>query len=106
MMVDLDQDIREHIETETQDNIARGMTAEEARYAAIRKFGNLTRVQEETREVWSLVWLEPLAQDGRFALRTLRKNPGFTFPAVLILTLGIAANVIVFGVLEGLVLRQ
>jgi len=105
MMEFLDQDIREHIEAETQDNIARGMSPEEARYAAIRKFGNVTRVREETREVWSFVWLEQLMQDVRFAFRTLRKNPGFAFTAVLILALGIAANVIVFGVLQGLIFR-
>ena len=101
----LDQDIREHIETETQDNIARGMSPEDAHYAAMRKFGNVTRVKEETREVWISVWLEQLLQDVRFALRTLRKNPGFALTAIFTLALGIAANVIVFGVLQALVLR-
>ena len=78
MMEDLDQDIRDHIEMETQDNIERGMPSEEARYAALRKFGNVTRVKEETRKVWSLTRLEQLFQDVRFGARTLRKNPGFT----------------------------
>jgi predicted permease len=105
MLEDLDRDIREHIQMETQDNIERGMSPEEARYAAMRKFGNVTRVKEEAREVWSFVWLEQLLQDVRFALRMLRKNPGFALTAVLILALGIAANVIVFGVLQALVLR-
>ena len=105
MLEDLDRDIREHIDIETQDNIARGMSPEDARYAAMRKFGNVRRVKEETREVWILVWLEQLQQDVRFALRTLRKNPGFALTAVIILALGIAANVIVFGVLQGLDLR-
>jgi predicted permease len=105
MMEGLDQDIREHIAMETQENIERGMSAEEARYAAMRKFGNVTRVKEETREVWSFVWVEQLLQDFRFALRVLRKNPGFALTAVLILALGIAANVIVFGVLQAFVLR-
>jgi predicted permease len=106
MMQDLDQDIRDHIARETQDNIDRGMSPQDARYAAMRKFGNVLRVKEETREVWTLVWVEQLVQDFRFAFRTLRKNPGFALTAVLILALGIAANVIVFGVLQGLVLRQ
>jgi hypothetical protein len=63
MMEDLDQDIRDHIEMETQDNIERGMAPEEARYVAVRRFGNVTRVKEETREVWSFVWLEQLWQE-------------------------------------------
>jgi predicted permease len=105
MLENLDQDIQEHIEAETRDNIDRGMPPEEARYAALRKFGNVTRFKEETREVWTFVWLQQLLQDVRFSLRTLRKNPGFALTAILILALGIAANVIVFGVLQALILR-
>jgi len=69
----LDRDIRDHIERETQDNIERGMPPEEARYAALRKFGNVTRVAEDTREVWSLVWLHQLIQDVRYGCRMLRR---------------------------------
>ena len=74
MMEDLDQDIRDFIERETQDNIERGMPPEEARYAALRKFGNVTRVKEDTWEVWSFVWLEQFWQDVRFGLRMLAKE--------------------------------
>jgi predicted permease len=102
---DLDRDIREHLELEVQDNIDRGMAPDAARYAALRKFGNVTRVKEDTRAVWSFVWLEQWLQDFRLALRSLRRNPGLACTAVLILTLGIAANVIVFGVMDALVLR-
>jgi hypothetical protein len=77
MIEELDQDIRDHIAIETQDNIERGMTPEKARHAALRKFGNIAKVKDETHEVWSMTWLERLLQDVRFGVRTLWKNPGY-----------------------------
>jgi putative ABC transport system permease protein len=106
MMEALDQDIRDFIERETQDNIDRGTPPDEARYIALRKFGSVTRVQEETREVWSLVWLEQLWQDVRIAFRSMLKSPGFVAVAVLTLALGVGMNSTIFSVISTLLLRK
>ena len=106
MMEDLDQDIHDFIERETQDNIERGMSPEDARYAALRKFGNVTRVKEDAWEVWSCVWLEQLWQDVRVGLRRLRHNPGFTTVAVLTLALGIGANAAIFSLFHDAILAR
>src|SRR5262249_49762515 len=105
MLNDLDRDIEEHIAMETQDNIDRGMSPEEARYAALRKFGNVVRATEEARAVWSVIWLEELVQDVRFGLRTFRKAPGFVAVAIITLALGIGANTAIFSLIDAIMLR-
>jgi putative ABC transport system permease protein len=102
---DLNDDIRDHLERETLDNIERGMIPEEARYAALRKFGNITRVKEDTRAVWNLVWLEQLQQDARYALRALRRDPVFAPIILLTLAFGIGMNTAVFSVINSVLLR-
>ena len=92
LLSEIDDDIRDHIARETEDNVARGMAPDEARYAAIRKFGNTRRVAEETREVWSLSWLEDFFEDARHGLRLLTRNRAFALTAIITLAAGIGAN--------------
>jgi putative ABC transport system permease protein len=101
----LDDEFQFHLEQQIGENIARGMSREEARYTAIRAFGNPTFLKEETRDTWGWIWLEHLAQDFRYGLRTLRKNLGFTVVAVLTLALGIGANTAIFQLIDALRLR-
>ncbi len=101
----LDQEIRDHIEAETQDNLNRGMKQEEARRAAFCKFGNVSRVREGTYAGWHIVWIEQLFQDIRFAARTFRRNPGFTAVIFFTLALAIGMNTAVFSVVEAVLFR-
>src|SRR6202522_2355478 len=102
---DLSEEIRLHIEERTEQLMCDGMSAEEAARAARRAFGNRTLLEERSREVWQWPTLESIWADVRFAMRQLRKSPGFTITAVLTLTLAIGANAVVFGVLNALILR-
>jgi predicted permease len=102
---DLTEEIEQHLEEETDALMAEGMTRTEAQAAARRKFGNATRVAEQGREAWQMPRVEGLVADIRFALRKLRSSPGFALTAMVTLALGIGANVVVFGVLNGLILR-
>jgi putative ABC transport system permease protein len=101
----LDQEIRDHIEAETQDNLNRGMTQDEARRAAFRKFGNPSRIREDTYAVWHVIWLEQLLQDIRYGARTFRRNPGFAAVIFFTLALAIGMNTAVFSVVEAVLFR-
>jgi predicted permease len=102
---DLSEEIRQHMEEKIAALVASGMTLEEARYAARREFGNATRIEESGREVWGWPAMEGILSDLKFAIRKLRQSPGFALTAIMTLALGIGANVVIFGLVNGLLLR-
>jgi putative ABC transport system permease protein len=102
---ELDDEIRAHLEMEIEQNIADGLSPEEARLAARRSFGSVALAKENSRVMWGFGSLEILWQDLRYGLRMLLRNPGFTVVAVITLSLGIAANTTIFSLADALVLR-
>ncbi|MPZ19143.1 MAG: FtsX-like permease family protein [Luteitalea sp.] len=99
---ELSEEMRQHLEEKVDGLVEQGMSREEATMMARREFGNITSLEERGREVWQWPTLESILLDIRYALRQLRRQPSFTLVAVLILGLGIGANVAVFSVIDKL----
>ncbi|MGB6687956.1 MAG: ABC transporter permease [Terracidiphilus sp.] len=101
----LESELRFHIDRQIAENVAAGMSAEQARYAALRSFGNPALLCDQTHATWSWFHLESLLRDLRLSLRTLLRSPGFAAVAILVMALGIGANVALFTVVRSVLLK-
>ncbi len=101
---DLDREIRQHLELEAEEHAAEGVSAENARLAAKRAFGNIAITREDARAVWLPLWLQQVSQDIRYAGRLAMRTPAFSLGAVLVFALGLGASTMVFSALNAVVL--
>src|SRR5262249_24225739 len=102
---ELDEELQYHLECQIAENVRRGMTRDEARYAALRAFGGVQHRKEQVRDTRGTRWLEDLVSDLRFAIRSLRRTPAFSLTIILTLALGIGANTAMFTLLRGTLLK-
>jgi predicted permease len=103
--VRLSDELQFHLDQQVKENIARGLTPEEARYAALRTFGNPTQLRDQARSSWSWNWLEKFLRDLRYGVRTLTRSPGFSLTAILVMALGIGATTSLFTIVRSVLLK-
>jgi predicted permease len=101
----LNDELQFHLEQQVSENIAKGMSAAEARSAALRRFGNPTLLRDQARSTWSWNWLEICVRDVRYGLRTLSRSPGFAVIAILVMALGIGATTSLFTIVRSVLLK-
>jgi predicted permease len=102
---ELDEELRDHVDRQIEFNLAGGMSPEEARLIALRKLGNAALLRDQTRAMWNWNGLEQFIHDLRIGIRTLRRTPGFSLTAILVMALGIGANVALFTVVRSVLLK-
>ena len=102
---ELDDELRFHLEQLIREKVGKGVTPEEARYAALRELGGVEQIKEECRDMRRINYIESLVQDVQYGLRMLAKNPGFTAVAVFILALGVCASVAIFAFVDAALIK-